>query len=229
MFVITADQDASRRTGERVDALLTTLAALIETEELPGVLRPFERTVGDEVQAVLTDAATTVRLTLALQRMQEWAVGIGVGEAEHLATSARASSGAVFVRAREAVERAGGRAVPAPVAVVAGDPAGARESERDTDRAAAPDAGHDAGRDLARDAEALLQLMAAVVRRRSDAGWEMIDARRRAPTARAAADALGISPQAASQRLQAALWEEIRGVEPLAAGLLRTLDSTTAG
>ncbi|WP_147917392.1 hypothetical protein [Ruania zhangjianzhongii] len=205
MFVITADQDASRRTGEHVDTLLTTLAALIEDQELPGVRLPFERTVGDEVQAVLDDAATTVRLTLELQRLQEWAVGIGVGEAEHLATTSRASSGAVFIHAREAVERAGGRTVPAPVAVVAADPA------------------------TARDAEALLQLMAAVVRRRSAAGWEMIDARLRAPTARAAADALGISPQAASQRLQAALWDEVRGVEPLAAGLLHALDTGTAG
>lgn len=205
MFVITADQDASRRTGERVEALLTTLAALIEAEGLPGVLRPFERTVGDEVQAVLTDAATTVRLTLELQRLQEWAVGIGVGEADYLAQTSRASSGEVFIRAREAVERAGGRTVPAPVAVVATDAAGARE------------------------AEALLQLMAAVLRRRTEAGWQMIDARLRAPTARAAADELGISPQAASQRLQAALWEEVRGVEPLAAGLLHALDTGTAG
>ena len=204
MFVITADQDSSRRTGERVDALLSTLAAVIEAEQLPGVLRPFERTVGDEVQAVLSDPASTVRLTLELQRLQEWAVGIGVGEADHLAASARASSGPAFIRAREAVERAGGRAVPTPVAVVAADAA-------------------------ARDAEALLQLMAAVLRRRSDAGWEMIDARLRAPTARAAAEELGISPQAASQRLQAALWEVVRGVEPLAAGLLHTLESATAG
>ncbi|WP_022916251.1 hypothetical protein [Ruania albidiflava] len=205
MFVITADQDASRRSGEHVDALLGSLADLIEVEELPGVLRPFERTVGDEVQAVLTDAATTVTLTLHLQRLQEWSVGIGVGEVEHLAPSSRASSGPVFIYAREAVERAAGRTVPAPVAVVGPDP------ERATE------------------AEALLQLMAAVVRRRSDAGWQMIDARRTAPTAREAAAAVGISPQAASQRLQAALWEEVRGVEPLAAGLLRAMDPDGAG
>jgi len=157
------------------------------------------------VQAVLTDAATTVTLTLHLQRLQEWSVGIGVGEVEHLAPSSRASSGPAFIHAREAVERAAGRAVPAPVAVIGGDPGRAAE------------------------AEALLQLMAAVVRRRSAAGWQMIDARRAAPTAREAATALGISPQAASQRLQAALWEEVRGVEPLAAGLLRAMDPDGAG
>ncbi|WP_105565031.1 hypothetical protein [Microbacterium halophytorum] len=225
MFVITADQDASRRTGERVEPLLAALEALIETEGLPGVLRPFERTVGDEVQAVLTDADTTVRLALELQRLREWAVGIGVGEVEHLADDSRSSSGAVFIAAREAVERAGSRSAPAPVAVVAG---GAAE------RAADQGAGRAAHRAepaavLVRDAEALLQLMAAVVRRRTEAGWEMIDARLQAPTARAAAEALGISPQAASQRLQAALWDEVRGVEPLAAGLLRRLDAATAG
>ncbi len=205
MFVITADQDASRRSGEHVDALLGSLADLIEVEELPGVLRAFERTVGDEVQAVLTDASTTVTLTLHLQRLQEWSVGIGVGEVEQLAASSRASSGPAFIHAREAVERAGGRTVPAPVAVVGPDP------ERATE------------------AEALLQLMAAVVRRRSDAGWQMIDARRTASTAREAAAAVGISPQAASQRLQAALWAEVRGVEPLAAGLLRAMDPDAGG
>lgn len=205
MFVITADQDDSRRTGEHVEAALGSLAALIADEQLPGVLREFERTVGDEVQAVITDAATTVTLAMHLQRLQEWSVGIGVGPVEHLAATSRASSGPVFIYAREAVERAAGRSVPVPLAVVGEDP------------------------DRARDAEALLQLMAAVVRRRSAAGWEMIDARRTAETARAAAESLGISPQAASQRLQAALWDEVRGVAPLAAGLLRAMDTGTAG
>ncbi len=205
MFVITADQDASRRTGEHVEALLASLAGLIEAEELPGVVRPFERTVGDEVQAVLSDAATTVTLTLHLQRLQEWSVGIGAGDIDHLADTSRASSGPVFIHARAAVERAAGRTVPTPVAVVGDDPERARE------------------------AEALLQLMAAVVRRRSAAGWQMIEARRAASTAREAAAALGISPQAASQRLQAALWEEVRGVEPLAAGLLRAAESDGGG
>lgn len=205
MFVITADQDGSRRTGERVASLLTELDALIADDQLPGVLLPFERTVGDEVQAVLSEPATALALTLHLQRMQEWSVGIGVGAAEQLADTARASSGPAFLRAREAVERAKSKAVPAPVAVVGADPAPSR------------------------DAEALLQLMAAVVRRRSDAGWEMIDTRQAHPTARAAAAALGISPQAASQRLQTALWDEIRGVEPLAVSLLRALDPDQAG
>src|SRR5699024_12260149 len=93
MFVITADQDASRRTGEHVEHLLVTLAELVAAEDLPGVLRPVERTVGDEVQAVLTDAATTVTLTLHLQRLQAWSVGIGAGEGEHMAPSSGGAAG----------------------------------------------------------------------------------------------------------------------------------------
>src|SRR5699024_7732879 len=158
--------------------------------------------VGDEMQAVLTHAPTTLALAMHLQRMQHWSVGIGVGAVTTLAEDSRSSDGPAFFYAREAVARARTRAVPVPLAVAAAD------------------------RDSAQEAESLLQLMAAVLRRRTPAGWEMIDARRRHATAREAAEQLGITPQAASQRLDAALWEEVAGVEPLAARLLAELDGS---
>lgn len=204
MYVITTDQRDSRRRGEQVDDARASLTELIDSQNLGGVERIFERTVGDEMQAVLTSAATTLTLALHLQRLQQWSVGIGVG-AVTMARTARASEGPAFYYAREAVERARTRAVPVPLAVTAHDREGARE------------------------AEALLQLMAAVLRRRSHAGWQMVDARGRHTTARAAAAELGITPQAASQRLSAALWDEVAGVEPLAARLLGRLDQPETG
>ncbi|HWS58968.1 MAG TPA: hypothetical protein VN257_10540, partial [Actinotalea sp.] len=65
MIVLTMDQQGSRRVGDRVDALLADLTAL---EVASGLVRPFERTVGDEVQAVLDDGALAVDLTLRVLR-----------------------------------------------------------------------------------------------------------------------------------------------------------------
>jgi len=205
MFVITTDQRGSRRHGEQLQPARTSLAELIAAHGLTGIEREFERTVGDEMQAVFTSSHSTLALAMHLQRMQHWSVGIGVGEVTTLAEDARASDGPAFFYAREAVERARTRAVPVPLAVAAADTEAAQE------------------------VQALLQLMAAVLRRRSAAGWEMIDARHRSSTAREAAEQLGITPQAASQRLDAALWEEVLGVEPLAARLLGDLDSSGTG
>ena len=79
MFVLTVDQHASRRVGDQVEALLVDLAPLSGRD---GVVRAFERTVGDEVQAVLDDAGLTVDVTLRLLRTESWSVGIGVGEVD---------------------------------------------------------------------------------------------------------------------------------------------------
>ncbi|MFV0426376.1 MAG: hypothetical protein ACK5KU_04975, partial [Beutenbergiaceae bacterium] len=111
MFVLTADQRASTKAGERVEELLAALP------DLPGLVRGAERTVGDEVQAVLDDPGDTLRLALLLQRLGNWATGIGVGDIDNLAATSRASSGPAFIHAREAVERAKSRSVPVPIAV----------------------------------------------------------------------------------------------------------------
>ncbi|UFU04737.1 hypothetical protein [Ruania halotolerans] len=205
MFVITADQDNSRHSSDQVPALLAALAEF--TSDADGVALGFERTVGDEVQGVLTDARTTLVIALALQRRQEWSVGIGVGAASlPLAETARASTGPAFLHARDAVERARGRTVPVPLALEASDAAAAEECE------------------------ALLQLLTVIVRRRSDAGWEAIDLLSAGDrTAKDVAEQLGISPQAVSDRLRAAMWEEERAVHPLAVRLLADLDAATAG
>src|SRR5699024_9497256 len=114
----------------------------------------------------------------------------------HLGPSAPESSGGAFVHARSAVERARSRLVSVPLAV-----------EGPEKLAAA-------------DAEALLQLLAALVRRRRAAGWEVIDLLEETSTQREVAARLDISAQAVSQRLSATLWHEEQALHDLAARLL---------
>lgn len=200
MFVLTVDQRASRRTGDKVEDLLRRLGAVG-----PGYVRPFERTVGDEVQAVLDSATATVDLALHLLRLGRWSVGIGVGPVdEPLPASARAGSGEAFVRARLAVERAKSRARPVPLAVVAGHPDGGRASE------------------------AVLTLLGSVLVRRTAAGWAVVDALADlgvGATQEDVARHLGITQQAVSQRLRAALWAEETAARPVAARLLAEGDA----
>ncbi len=208
MIVVTADQRGSARSVDRVPAVLELLAA--RTRGRGGIVLPFERTVGDEVQGVLaaTDdgAGLAVDVVLDLVRDGGWSVGIGLGGVDRpLPQVSRAASGPAFVRARAAVERAKSRGPGIPVAVDGG--------------AAEPYA------TVAGDAQALLRLLGAVVARRSVSGWEAVDtltghSGSRAPQ-RATAVALGVSEQAVSQRLRAALWAEESAARPLAARLLR--------
>ncbi|WP_084130476.1 hypothetical protein [Demequina sp. NBRC 110055] len=196
MFVLTADQRDSTRTGERVDALLSSLDGWRKRWS-DAIALPIERTVGDEFQAVLTQADAAVDLALRLVREGDWSVGIGAGGVNlPLSATARASSGAAFVAARDAVERARGRREPVPVVVVGADEGAAGA------------------------ATAVLQLIGAVLQRRTEAGWQVADALADSATQRDVAQGLGISPQAVSQRASAAMIEEERAARPVAAMLV---------
>lgn len=204
MFVLTVDQQGSRRVGDRVEPLLEDLRVRAP-QGRAGVVRGFERTVGDEVQGVLDDAEHVVDLVLHLLRTGGWSVGIGVGPVdEPLPRSTRAGSGPAFVHARAAVERAKTRTRPVPLAVEGSAP----------------------GR--AADAEAVLTLLGALAMRRSPAGWAVVDALTvpgAAGTQEAVAARLGITQQAVSQRLRAAMWAEEMAARPVAARLLREGDA----
>jgi hypothetical protein len=193
MFVLTIDQRGSRHAPDRVPALIAGLPTV------PGVVRAPERTVGDEVQAVLDDAGGTVEMVLHLMRLGEWSVGIGAGPVEEpLPPSTREARGEAFVLARAAVDAAKSRNRPVPLAVRGADPVAAG------------------------DAEALLTLVGAVLARRTSAGWRAVDESRRAGGAgqEAVAARLGITQQAVSERLRTALWAEEMAVHPAAARLL---------
>ncbi|MFM1726123.1 hypothetical protein ABEU20_004747 [Rhodococcus sp. PAM 2766] len=192
MFVLTVDQRGSRRDIDRVGPLLDDLAA-------HPLLRPFERTAGDEVQAVADDADTVVDLALDLVRREHWSVGIGVGAVEEpLPAQTRAGRGPAFEAARDAVERA--KRTPSGVAVEAADP------------------------QAAADADAALTLLALLVSRRTPQGHAAVELVRRGLTQAESATELGISKQAVSQRLIAAGWHAEVAGRQLAARLLGRAD-----
>lgn len=196
MFALTIDQRGSRQGGDDVPALLEALA-LVTT------VRGFERTVGDEVQGLVGDPAEAVDVVVSVAATQRWWIGLGVGEVdEPVPTSVRAARGPALFAARVAVERAG--AETAGVALAAGD-----------------------GRDPheVRDAETVLQQLARLVADRSSEGHAAIEAARRHGTQRAAAEELGITPQAMSLRLRAARREDEDRLRDVAVRLLVRADS----
>jgi len=209
MFVLTIDQQGSRRVGDHVEELLRFFAGHpAAAASARGVVRAFERTVGDEVQAVLDDAEVAVSIALTVLRLGGWSVGIGAGPIDvPLPESSRAGSGDAFVFARAAVDQAKSRMRPIPLSVAG------------------------AGSESAADAEAVLTLVAAVAARRTPAGWEVIDALLAAGEGarqETVAARIGVSQQAVSQRLRTALWAEELAARPLAARLLAAAESVPA-
>jgi len=198
MFVITADQRNSRTTA---DAVAETLNR-INTERADDLALPAERTAGDEAQMLLTSAQATLDIALELTRTEQWSVGIGLGAVPRpYGTNVRATTGAAFLAARDAIDRA--KRSPAKCAV---------ESNPDTG--------------LARDIEPLLELLILLRNRRTDNGWELYDLLSTGMTQADAAERLGISPQSASQR---ALVAGLRTEEEAVRALANLLDTAHSG
>jgi hypothetical protein len=196
MFVLTVDQRHSRRTTDRVEALLRDLAA-----RAPELERPFERTAGDEVQAVVSRPEVVVELALLLVRDRAWSVGVGIGNVdEPLPASTRAGSGPAFTCARTAVTAAKSRSTGLAVAGPA-EPA-------------------------ARRAQTALDLVAALLQRRTDRGVEAATLAHQGLTQLEVARRLGVTKQAVSQRLQAADWHLEAPGRELAAWLLSVAAGT---
>jgi hypothetical protein len=195
-FVITADQLGSRRTTDLVASTVSALAGV------PTRL-PFTRTVGDELQGLLTEPVSVVDAILILMRNERWHIGLGIGPVEEpLPAAAPAARGAAFVCARAAVERA--KTDPSHLAVVpAADP-----------------------QQFAADAEAVLRLLAAVHRHRTEAGWEAVDEVRRGRNQLQAAAALDVSRQAVGQRLKAAEWAAESSAIPTLTRLLERAETS---
>lgn len=174
------------------------VAGLLQRLAAVPVVRSFERTAGDEVQGVLESPSTVVEVVLDLVRDGPWSVGVGVGPVrEPLPPSTRAGQGPAFTHARAAVGRAKNRPTGLAVAGAAAEvPLG----------------------------EAVLDLLAAVVARRSQRGWAAVDLARRGLTQAEIARRLGISKQAVSQRLAAADWHLEPGGRAAAVHLLAQAD-----
>lgn len=200
MIVVTADQRRSRSGPDLVDDVLAVLAG-------PSLghrwVRGCERTAGDEVQGITDDAGLVVEVALLLVREDQWSVGIGVGPVRQpLPASARAGAGPAYEHARAAVERA--------------------KSSPDRVCVSGPDG------PAARSAQAVLGLLAAVVQRRTPAGWEAVDLITSGLTRAEAAHELGISRQAISQRLLVGTWPQEERARRVAADLLSAADGTMA-
>ncbi|TPW76467.1 DNA-binding protein [Schumannella soli] len=199
MFVITADQVGSRRTADLVAGALADIQGALG----PRLALPADRTAGDELQAVTADARTAVELVLRLSRDGRWSVGCGIGAVDGLADSTRASTGPAFVAARDAVEAA--------------KKSRTRLSVR---------GGVDALGSAA--IEPLADLLLLLRARRSPPGWELADLLSTGLTQADAAQQLGITPQAASQRARAAEIAAEAAAVPALVRLLELADAPTS-
>jgi hypothetical protein len=195
VFVLTIDQ---RRSRLREDLVGTTMPALNKDPRWPLRLA-FDRTAGDEMQGVTDSAAIAVGIALELAAGGQWSIGVGVGPVrEPLPSNTRAGAGEAFERARDAVTAA--KTAPGNLAV-----SGASN--------------------LADQAEAVLQLVASVSRKRSGLSVEAGLLVNEGLTQQQVAERLGISQQAVSGRLHSGLWHECRRAAEVAAALLEGADA----
>ena len=201
--VLIADQVSSRSAADAVPTALAALSAI-------PMLLPFERTAGDEIQGLTDDPAAISRTVCKLTRLGDWRIGIGVGSVDlPLPDSTRAARGAAYLAARIAIARA--RNSPVQLALALPEAVSGAQY---------PDLA-----DAAADAETALWLWRSILTRRSAEGWELMDLLDEGLSNARAAERLGISAPAVSQRLgRAARTEGIRG-EALTSRLLSRLNA----
>ena len=197
MYVLTIDQQGSRRSADRVAALLPRLNREVRT------VLPFERTAGDEFQGVLDDPVIVVDVVLGLVREGAWSVGVGAGGVQTpLPPSTRAATGPAFLAARRAVDAAKQR--PMRVAVRGAVPADAGDAQavlgalallvdRRSDQAWEAIAAVSSGRTQAQAAADLGISRQAVGQRLAAAQWEL-ERELRPTAARLLARAAGQEP-----------------------------------
>lgn len=177
MFVVIADQIGSRTDRDRVADLLHRLDARAGNR----LALPAERTAGDELQALTADPAAALDIVLECLRDKHFRAGLGIGDvAGELPASIREASGPAFIAGRRAVQKAARTSIHFAAA------------------------GADTAADAADDVDALIALLLAGRARWSAQSWELYDLLEQGLTQAAAAERLGITPQAVSKRARAA-------------------------
>jgi len=196
--VVIADQVDSRTESDRVPLALEALSGV-------ELLLPYERTAGDQPLDLVAGGHAVVASITALTRLDGWRIGVGFGLVdEPLPESTRAARGGAYLAARTAIGNA--RRSPVALSLVAGD--------------SVRDGGYG---EHVEDAETASWLLRSTLARRSREGWELMDLLDQGLTNAQAAERLGISPSAVSQRLGRAARTESERAARLAARLLDRL------
>lgn len=198
MFVLTADQVGSSQGEDLAGAAVADLNSRYGKQ----LALPVDRNAGDEIQALVREPAIALTLILELTRAGQWSVGCGIGPVRMpLPDNTREAAGPAFAAARDAVVRA--KNAPRRFALtVAGQPQEAGGEH------VAP----------------LVELLLLLRSRRSPEGWELFDLMATGLTQSEAAQRLGISPQAVSQRANAAAIRAEFDATPALARLLGDAD-----
>ena len=217
MYVLTIDQQGSTTDVDRVPDLIAALRNLTPV--------PFERSVGDELQGVVEDAADVVDVALHALRGGHWYVGIGIGMVSLApGASPREGSGSGFVAARKAVELAKGAAGQVPLSVVSGSMVRGKDLQ--------PHAQEDAV--ASANAQAVLRLIGRLVQQRTEAQWRVVDRLRAIQgevghgSQKQVARELGITEQSVSRAVLRSAWQEEWAARPAAAMLLEHAHSLAA-
>ena len=216
MFVMTIDQRGSTGAQDKVPELIARISRLSN--------EGFERSVGDELQGVVADAAEVVDIALHALRTGSWYVGIGVG-AVNLppGASPREGTGAGFVAARRAVELAKAAATQVPLSVVSGSMVSGSTGKESGAMRGKGEEWNEGVRACA-NAEAVLRLLGRVVQDRTEAQWRVVDALgggygEHGRQKQVAAE-LGITEQSVSRTVLRSGWPEEWAARPAAAMLL---------
>ncbi|MFT2817663.1 sigma factor-like helix-turn-helix DNA-binding protein [Leifsonia sp. A12D58] len=206
MYVVTADQINSRNDRDRAGELL----AALQNEYGHSFALPADQTAGDEIQIILTDAASTLGVILLIHRTGSWNTGLGLGQVRTpLAASTRQSAGEAFIAARDAVIRS--KKADARFALdVPPHPNGMPDTSINAD-----------------ELEALITLTLAIRQRRTAEGWEVIDLLGAGLSQVEIAARLGISTGAVSQRLKTSLWRVEESARPALVRLMESLERAT--
>ncbi|QRZ60819.1 hypothetical protein [Rothia sp. ZJ932] len=188
---MTVDQRNSSNNPNAIPLLLELGEGKSETGK---PLLPFQRTAGDEAQAVFDDVQALLATSLLLSRQGFWHIGIGKGAIdEPTSKNAREGKGEAYINAREAVERA----------------------KKSSGHVAYESDGKYAGL-----IEASLQLVLGLEEERSDSRQEVGELYEEGITQTAIAEQLGTYQSAVSRLLKQGKWQESRRIIKELAGLL---------
>jgi hypothetical protein len=190
MFVLNLDQRASSAGPDLVAEWADGLNHRFEN----GLLLPFSRAAGDEIQALASSAEPVVDIVLEATRSEQWWVGVGLGAVEHVGGTPRHSRGLAFRAARVAAD----------------------EAKRSRWRCAVRGEPLDA----AAWAEDCFALLVFLRDGRSERAWELVDRAANGQRTTDIARDLEISKQAVSKQLRAAGFVEEQRGRNLAASIL---------